>query len=305
MSRINGPMAFFIACTALAAWPACGASPDAAPANDAAAGVGASLTEVQVTARHLDAARNDLMPETGSSVYRISVDDIRNLPLGDSTPLNQVLLQAPGVVQDSFGQLHVRGDHANLQYRINDVVVPEAIALFGQSLNPRFASEISMLTGALPAQYGYRTAGVVDIHSKASQFADEGRVSVLAGSRDHREASLEASATSGPLSAYATGSALGNDLGIENPAPASTAIHDATRQQSAFVDLSYVLSPSSRLTLMLAASNNTFQIPDRPGQQPAYTPPGVALPDSAQLDANQREAIASRSSRSRARSASA
>ena len=36
------------------------------------------------------------------------------MPLGDATPLNQVLLQAPGVVQDSYGQLHVRGDHADL-----------------------------------------------------------------------------------------------------------------------------------------------------------------------------------------------
>ena len=127
----------------------------------------ALLTEVQVTAHRLDEARNALMPETGTSAYRLGIEDLKNLPLGESTPLNDVLLRAPGVTQDSFGQLHVRGDHANLQYRINDVVIPESIALFGQALNPRFASQISLLTGALPAQYGYRTAGVVDMATNA------------------------------------------------------------------------------------------------------------------------------------------
>jgi len=75
--------------------------------------------EIRATRQRLDAARNGLSPDTGSSIYRFSGQDIQNLPLGDSTPLNQVILRSPGVVQDSYGQLHVRGDHANVQYRID------------------------------------------------------------------------------------------------------------------------------------------------------------------------------------------
>ena len=78
-----------------------------------------------VVAQRLNKARNSLSPETGGSVYRFSEKAIQDLPQGNNTALNQVLLQAPGVVQDSFGQLHVRGDHANLQYRINGVQLPE------------------------------------------------------------------------------------------------------------------------------------------------------------------------------------
>jgi hypothetical protein len=52
--------------------------------------------------------------------------------------MNQLLLpQTPGVVQDSYGGIHVRGDHGNLQYRINGVVIPEAISGFGQALETR------------------------------------------------------------------------------------------------------------------------------------------------------------------------
>ena len=75
------------------------------------------LPAVEITGarQRLDAARNGLSPDTGSTIYRLDRQDIKSLPLGDSTPLNQVILQTPGVVQDSYGQLHVRGDHANVQ----------------------------------------------------------------------------------------------------------------------------------------------------------------------------------------------
>ena len=46
-----------------------------------------------------------------------------------------------------------RGDHANVQYRINGVELPEGLSVFGQALETRFASSMSLITGALPAQY--------------------------------------------------------------------------------------------------------------------------------------------------------
>ena len=112
--------------------------------------------EIVINATRLEKARNSLSPKTGGSVYQFSAKDISNLPQGDSTSFNQVLLQAPGVVNDSYGQLHVRGDHANTQYRINGVILPEGISGFGQILDTRFAQSIDLLTGALPAEYGER-----------------------------------------------------------------------------------------------------------------------------------------------------
>jgi hypothetical protein len=60
-----------------------------------------TLDTVQVSAR-LDRARNALSPDTGTSQTVFDRKAIRQLPQGDNTPLNRVLLQAPGVVQDSF-----------------------------------------------------------------------------------------------------------------------------------------------------------------------------------------------------------
>ena len=261
------------------------------PANPASAPAAQQLQRVDIVGarQRLDAARNSLLPETGSTIYRFSREDLGNLPLGDSTPINQVLLQVPGVVQDSYGQLHVRGDHSNVQYRINGVVIPEAISGFGQSLETRFANNISFLTGALPAQYGYRTAGVVDIRTKGDSLDTGGSVSVLGGSRGYLETNAEVGGTRGAFSYFFTGSWLRNNVGIENPTAESSAIHDQTDQSKGFGYLSYVLDADSRVSVILGTSNNRFQIPNVHGQDPAFTLAGSPTVDSSMLDARQRE----------------
>ena len=221
--------------------------------------------------------------------YRLGTEDLKNLPLGESTPLNQVLLRAPGVTQDSFGQLHVRGDHANLQYRINDVVIPESIALFGQALNPRFASEISLLTGALPAQYGYRTAGVVDIHTKGSQYRNGAELAGMGGTPGHLELNAELSGAQEGWSYYATAGHLTNALGIENPEPTAKAAHDHTDQWNAFAYLAHVLPNAARISLMSGWTDDAFQIPVRTRQVAEFIAPGMTAPDAAALDQRQRE----------------
>ena len=268
-----------------------------APAADAAASADAPPTDVtklgtvQVTGSRakLDAARNGLSPDTGSSVYRLDAEDLKKLPQGDATPLNQVILQTPGVVQDGFGQIHVRGDHSNIQYRINGVVIPESISGFGQSLQTRFADKLSILTGALPAQYGYRTAAVVDIQSKGEAMESGGSVDLRIGSRGTRELSMDASGSKGPFSYFVTGSYEGSELGIENPTPANNALHDQTHQGKGFADLSYVINEDSRLSLLLGVSNGRFEIPNVPAETPSYALAGTAPKASAQLDARQRE----------------
>jgi outer membrane receptor protein involved in Fe transport len=263
----------------------------AADAALASAPAPTQLDRVEVLAQRqrLDEARSSLSPETGSTIYRFDKADIDKLPLGDATPLNQVLLRAPGVVGDSYGQLHVRGDHANLQYRINGVVIPESISGFGQALDTRFADQVNVLTGALPAQYGYRTAGVVDIRTKGADLPNAGSVDVVVGSRGHVETSAEIGGTEGNLQYFVTGSLLHNRIGIENPTAENDALHDDTHQGKGFAYLSYLLGERSRVSLMLASAQSRFQIPNVPGQSPSFTLAGATPPDSQSLDARQRE----------------
>jgi hypothetical protein len=63
--------------------------------------------DLDVIAKQLDIARNQIQPSLGASTYEFRREAIESLPQGDNAPFNQVLLQAPSVAQDSFGQLHV------------------------------------------------------------------------------------------------------------------------------------------------------------------------------------------------------
>ena len=75
----------------------------------------------------------------------------------------------PDVAQDSFGQFHIRGEHNQLQYRINGIILPEGISVFGQTLDPRLAQSVKLIDGALPAEYGLDTGGIVDIQTKSGR----------------------------------------------------------------------------------------------------------------------------------------
>ena len=82
---------------------------DASASSNAAAPV--QIKEIQVVAERLNEARSTIETQTGASTYTIDSQAIAAMPGGENAQLNQVLLQAPDVVQDSFGQIHVRADH--------------------------------------------------------------------------------------------------------------------------------------------------------------------------------------------------
>jgi hypothetical protein len=230
------------------------------------------LQAVTVVGR-LDEAREKIVPSLGATSYAISADQIAVQAQGPNAPFNQVLLRTPGVAQDSLGQLHVRGEHANLQYRINDVLLPEGITGFGQELDTRFVDNLHLITGSLPAQYGFRTAGVVDIHTKSGTFNQGGEASMYGGTYDTLRPSFEYGGAQGKLNYFVNGSFNHNGIGIENPTASARPIHDDTDQFKGFSYLSYVLDDTSRISAMLSGSHNDFQLPNTPGL-PAGTAPG-------------------------------
>ena len=223
----------------------------------------------------LNQARSQILPDLGASAYTISKDQIAALSQGGNAPMSEVILRAPGVVQDNeaSGNLHVRGEHANLQYRINDVLLPEGISGFGLELNPHFIESMQLVTGSLPAQYGFRTAGVVDITTKSGAFENGGRVEMYGGSYDTINPSFEYGGSEGKFNYFMDGSYNNNNLGIENPTSSPTAIHDNTYQYKSFGYFSYILDDTSRVSVMLSASYANFEIPNTPGL-PAGTAPG-------------------------------
>jgi len=249
--------------------------------------------DIDIIAQRLDLARQQIQPSLGATAYRFSPEALEAIPQGESAPLSQVLSQAPGVAQDSFGQIHLRGEHANVQFRLNGVELPEGLSVFGQAIAERFARSLTLITGALPAQYGFQTAGVVDIQTKSGITNPGLSVSLYGGSWNWLEPSVEYGGRSGPMDYFIVLNGLHNDRGIENPTAGRGAIHDTTNQFHGLAYLSGVVDADTRVSLILGGFDGAFQVPNNPGQVPlGFAVKGVSAFNSADLNETQNEVTA-------------
>lgn len=248
----------------------------------------AKLKPVVVTA-NLDAAREQIAPSLGAVTYTIGPTQIQSTGQGEDAAFQQVLLHAPGVVEDEFGEVHVRGDHGDVQYRINGVLLPEGLNGFGQEIDTRLIHSVTLITGTMPAQFGDRTAGIIDVTSKTGSQLDGSELSMYGGSYNTYQPSLQLGGTSGKLEYFFTTSYKHNDLGIDNTTASPDPLHDQTDQEKAFGYFSYRMDETSRLTLLTSASYADFQIPDTAGLAPAYQLTNGPQPNSASIDENQNE----------------
>jgi outer membrane receptor for ferrienterochelin and colicins len=249
------------------------------------------LDTIVVTAQRLNEKRAAIETQTGASTYTIDDEAIAATPGGVNVQFNQVILQAPNVVQDSFGQFHVRGDHNDVQYRLDGIILPEGISVFGQSLSPRLISSMSLVTGALPAEYGLRTAGIIDMTTKSGLLEPGGSVSLYGGSHGTFQPAFEYGGSSGNLNYFVSADLLRNDLGIESPDGSSDPLHDHSTQIHGFGYFEDILNADNRLTLIVGSSNGSFQIPNQHGLEPSLglSVNGQSTFPSADLNENQRE----------------
>ena len=266
-----------------------------------------------------DQARSNLYTTVGTTSDTKSHETIEALPQGTNAPVERVLLQAPGVSQDSAasGLFHVRNDHANAQYRINGILLPDGVSGFGSILDTNFVGSLSLVTGALPAEYGLRTTGIIDLTTRTDIFNNSGSINYYFGSRERIQPSFENGGTFGancpsansalptkataPSSAtcfggvqyFFTGSYLQTNEGIESATPFLNPVHDFSRQERGFAYLSTFLDPYTRLSLIAGTYNANFQIPN------VFNAPlfhGIATPvfgfnsfDSSKLNERQNE----------------
>ncbi|MGP8197915.1 MAG: TonB-dependent receptor [Limisphaerales bacterium] len=248
----------------------------------------ANLGTVVVTA-DLDAAREQIAPSLGAVTYTIGPNQIQTMGQGESSSFQQVILQAPGVVQEEFGEIHVRGDHGDVQYRVNGVLLPESLNGFGQEIDTHLIRSVNLMTGTMPAQFGDRTAGIIDVTTKTGSELNGAELSLYGGSYDEFNPSLELGGTTSNLDYFIAASWLHDNLGIDNTTADPTPLHDMTDQEKFFGYFSHRFDPTSRLTLLLSSSDAGFQIPDTAGLAPQYQLANSPPFDSAEVNEYQYE----------------
>ena len=247
-------------------------------------------SDIVVSAKRLDDARDLIQTSVGASEYRITREDLDIQPGGADRSLKGVLLQAPGVAQDADGDgddIHIRNEHGNIQFRLNGVIVPQAQGNIATLVDARVAASVDVLTGALPAQFGLHTSGIISLRTRTDSFDFDGDIGIYGGSNGTIQPSATLRDSIGRINYFVSGSYLRNDLGFSNPTASRQTIHDRTEQEHGFGYLSWLVDNTNRLTLFGGSSSASFQIPNIPGIAPVYSLRGRPTFDSAQLDQNQ------------------
>ncbi|HUD82330.1 MAG TPA: TonB-dependent receptor [Candidatus Saccharimonadales bacterium] len=263
-------------------------APSARSANAIGTNSPTKLETVVVTG-DLDTAREQIAPSLGAVTYMISPNQIQTMGQGESSSFQQVLLQAPGVVEEEFGEIHVRGDHGDIQYRVNGVLLPESLNGFGQEVDTHLIQSVTLITGTMPAQFGDRTAGIIDVTTKTGSQLNGAELSLYGGSYDMFNPSFQWGGTTSNLDYFVAASYLHENLGIDNQTASHNPLHDLTDQEKLFGYFSHHFDQTSRLTLLLSSSDAGFQIPDTAGIATIYQLAGSPSPDSAAANNYQTE----------------
>jgi len=156
-------------------------------------------------------------------------------------------------------------------------------------LDSGFVGNLAVLDGALPAEYGLHTAGIVDVTTRSGAFDNGGDVGLYGGSRGTITPSFDYGGTIDNTEYFFTGRYFGTEEGIENPTASLNAIHDHSDQDKFFGYVSTLLGDGGRLSFITGSAVGNYQIPNNPGQPPVFTLPGVTSFDSSQLNEHQFE----------------
>src|SRR6267143_1257450 len=199
--------------------------------------------------------------------YSVSRKDIEVLPLGNNNTVAQVLQTVPSVVYGALGETHIRQDHANHQFRIDGVPIPEGgSSSFTDVISPRRWERADIILGGMEAQYGNKTALVVDITSKSGTRPPFGSAQMLGGSNQTVNPSFEYGGTVGEKGRYyALNSYTSTNRGIEPPTIGHSVFHDQSERNQTYLRGDYQHNNRNSVSWVFLNAVAKYQIPTIPG----------------------------------------
>ncbi len=207
-------------------------------------------------------------PKSSSETYSLNQKEIDALPLGTNAELNDVLFTIPGAVNGSLKQVHIRQDHANVQVRIDGVPIPDTVSsTFTDVISPRSWERADIILGGMEAQFGNRTAAVIDVTSKSGTKPGAGSVQLFGGSNETLNPSFEYGGAVGDrFRFYVQNSFTTTNRGIDPPTLGKSIFHDQSNRNQTFLRGDYQLNNSNNFTLLFLNSLAKFEIPTTPNQ---------------------------------------
>ncbi len=231
--------------------------------------------------------------KASSETYSVSRKDIEALPRGNNVELHDVLLTIPSATYGSLKQLHIRQDHANLQFRIDGVPIPDTVsATFSDVIAPRAWERADIILGGMEAQYGNKSTAIVDITSKSGTRPGFGSVQLFGGQNETINPSFEYGGTVGEkFRYYVLNSHLSTNRGIEPPTLGKTSLHNQNERNQTYLRGDYQQDNRNNFTWIFLNSVAKYQIPTNRGTDANATILGLIQAQDATFNPVASEAI--------------
>lgn len=132
---------------------------------------------VQMTAQFsgsttVTAEKENVALETGDTSSHTDIDKslVRRFaaPVA-SRAFESIVLSSPGFSQDENGRYHFQGGHSQQLLVIDGQPIGDQVGItFSNSLNPAIAEGIEIVTGGIPAEFGEKANGVINLTTRSA-----------------------------------------------------------------------------------------------------------------------------------------
>lgn len=202
---------------------------------------------------------------------------IENLPGGDHTKMEDFLSETvPGGVRGSQQRVYLNQNEFGIRYQVDGLLLPpQQSEALSEALSLRNVEHITVLSGALPAQFGERIFSLVDITTRSGAGQPQADVEIGYGS--YRtfapEGSLSGASRDGKFRYFMTANYWQTDRGLGTPEPKSESTqtqgstdvyHDQAHSNNEFVKLDWLPNSRNQFSLLLSSSQSYYQIPVLP-----------------------------------------
>lgn len=205
-------------------------------------------------------------------------------PLGaaPSRGIESIVASAPGFVTDDNGRIHPRGSESQVQYVVDGVPVTDNMsAVFSTSLDARTMRTVEVLTGGIPAEFGDKLAGVINVNTRSGlEGPTQGGLSLSGGSFSTGEIAADF-ATHTRRFGFITHLSTTTSQRFLDP-PTIDNFHNFGRTGKGFFRLDYQFDQNNSLRGTFTFGGSNFQIPNRLEQEIAGQDLRQRLRDNSQ-----------------------
>jgi outer membrane receptor protein involved in Fe transport len=225
-----------------------------------------SLSLAETTAAVTVSANTGAILETDRTSSDTDISQsILERPLGaaPSRAIQSIVASTPGFVTDDNGRMHPRGSESQVQYVIDGVPVTDNLsAIFSTSIDARTLRTVEVLTGGLPAEFGDKLAGVINVNTRSGlEGPTQSGVSFSGGSFSTGEVAADFSTHTKKLGFLTNLSATTSQRYLDPPTLEN--FHNFGRTGKGFFRLDYEFDANNSIKGIFTFGGSNFQVPNK------------------------------------------